>query len=110
LDFTEKTGARSAPIVAGGTGCQAPGLENPIKGKPHVDKLRLHDLRHTCATNLARAGKDIKLIAQYLGHADVKTTARYIHYQDEDLKAAAETLDRSPINSPIRPKVVAVTP
>jgi len=50
-----------------------------IKGKPHVDKLRLHDLRHTCATNLARAGQDIKLIAQYLGRADVKTTARYIH-------------------------------
>ena len=81
-----------------------------IKGKPHVDKLRLHDLRHTCATNLARAGKDIKLIAQYLGHADVKTTARYIHYQDEDLKEAAETLGRSPINTPIRPKVVAVKP
>lgn len=81
-----------------------------ISGKPHVDKLRLHDLRHTCATNLARAGKDIKLIAQYLGHADVKTTARYIHYQDEDLQEAAETLGRSPINSPIRPKVVAVKP
>ena len=81
-----------------------------VKGKPHVDKLRLHDLRHTCATNLARAGKDIKLIAQYLGHADVKTTARYIHYQDEDLKAAAETLGRSPINTPIRPRVLAVKP
>ena len=81
-----------------------------VKGKPHVDKLHLHDLRHTCATNSARAGKDIKLIAKYLGHADAKTAARYIHYQDEDLKAAAETLDRSPINSPIRPKVVAVTP
>jgi hypothetical protein len=26
----EKTGARSAPIVAGVTGCFAPGLENPI--------------------------------------------------------------------------------
>ena len=68
-----------------------------IKGKPHVDKLRLHDLRHTCATNLARAGKDIKLIAQYLGHADVKTTARYIHYQDEDLRAAARTLSMNPM-------------
>ena len=25
------TGARSAPIVAGETGCKAPGMENPIK-------------------------------------------------------------------------------
>jgi integrase len=81
-----------------------------ISGKPHVDKLRLHDLRHTCATNLARAGKDIKLIAQYLGHADVKTTARYIHYQDEDLKEAAEILGRSSINFHNSIKAVRVKP
>jgi len=89
---------------------QPPGLEYPIKRKPHVDKLRLHDLRHTCATNLARGGQDIKLIGQYLGHADVKTTAQYIHSPDEDLKAAAETLGRSPINTPIRPWVLTVMP
>jgi len=64
-------------------------------GKPGVDKLRFHDLRHTAATNLARkAGKDIKFIAQYLGHADVRTSARYIHYSDEDLREGAETLAR----------------
>jgi integrase len=69
-----------------------------LKGKPGVDKLRLHDLRHTAATNLARAGKDIKFIAQYLGHTDVKTSARYIHYSDEDLKEGAEVLVRVPSN------------
>jgi len=69
-----------------------------LKGKPGVDKLRLHDLRHTAATNLARAGKDIKFIAQYLGHKDVKTSARYIHYSDEDLKNGAEVLARVPSN------------
>jgi site-specific recombinase XerD len=58
--------------------------------------------------NLARAGKDIKRIAQYLDHADVKTTARYMHYPDEDLKESAETLGRSPTNTPIRPRVLAV--
>jgi len=47
-----------------------------LKGKPGVDKLRFHDLRHTAATNLARKGKDIKFIAQYLGHSDVRTSAR----------------------------------
>jgi len=57
-----------------------------LYGKPGVDKLRLHDLRHTATTNLARSGKDIKFIAQYLGHKDVKTSARYIHYSDEYLK------------------------
>ena len=81
-----------------------------IKGKAGVDKLRLHDLRHTAATSLARSGKDIKFIAQYLGHRDVKTTARYIHYQDEDLSQGADALANSPINSPIRPKVVSANP
>jgi integrase len=69
-----------------------------INGKPGVDKLRFHDLRHTAATNLARAGKDMKFIAQYLGHADVRTTARYVHYSDEDLKDGAEILAQVPSN------------
>jgi len=64
--------------------------------KPGVDKLRFHDLRHTAATNLARAGNDIKFIAQYLGHTDVKRSARYIQYSDEDLKKGAEALARVP--------------
>jgi integrase len=49
-----------------------------LKGKPGVDRIRFHDLRHTAATNLARSGKDMKFIAQYLGHKDVKTSARYL--------------------------------
>jgi integrase len=69
-----------------------------LKGKPGVDKLRFHDLRHTAATNLARAGKDMKFIAQYLGHTDVRTSARYVHYSDEDLKKGAEVLVRVPLN------------
>jgi len=77
-----------------------------IEGRAGVDKLRFHDLRHTAATNLARkAGKDIKFIAQYLGHSDVKTSARYIHYSDEDLKAGAEALVRVPPNF-TPPKIV----
>ena len=63
-----------------------------FKGKPNVDKIRFHDLRHTAATMLARSGKDIKFIAQYLGHTDVKTSARYIHYDDKDLQKGAENL------------------
>ena len=70
--------------------------ETGFKGKPGVDRIRFHDLRHTAATNLARSGKDMKFIAQYLGHTDVKTSARYIHYSDKDLKEGAETLVRVP--------------
>jgi integrase len=70
-----------------------------LKGKPGVDKLRFHDLRHTAATNLARGGKDIQFIAQYLGHQDVKASVRCIHYRDEDLKDGAELLAQAPPES-----------
>lgn len=67
-----------------------------LSGKPGVDKVRFHDLRHTAATKLARVGKDMKFLAQYLGHSDVRTTARYAHYNDEDLKEGGEILARVP--------------
>ncbi len=67
-----------------------------LGGKPGVDKIRFHDLRHTAATRLAVAGKDMKFIAQYLGHTDVRTSARYVHYSDEDLKRGAEILAEVP--------------
>lgn len=69
-----------------------------LGGTPGVDKIRIHDLRHTVATKLARAGKDAKFIAQMLGHRDVKTTYRYIHHDDEYLKEGAEILARVPSN------------
>jgi len=65
-----------------------------LTGKPWVDKLRIHDLRHTAASNLARYGMNVKHIAEYLGHADTKTTMRYIHATDSDLHKGAEILAR----------------
>lgn len=78
-----------------------------IEGKPGVDKIRFHDLRHTAGTLLARAGKDIKFIAQYLGHSDVRTTTRYVNYSDEDLKKGAEILAQVPSNSTSRKLKIA---
>ena len=93
LFVNPKTGTRFTAIQNSWNGIlKKAGLE----GKPGVDKLRFHDLRHTAATKLARGGKDMKFIAQYLGHSDVRTYARYVHYSDEDLKEGAEILARVP--------------
>ena len=41
--------------------------------------LRFHDLRHTFGTRMiARA--DIRRVQEWMGHADVQTTMRYLHY------------------------------
>jgi integrase len=41
--------------------------------------LRLHDLRHTFGTRVI-AYADIRRVQEWMGHADVQTTMRYLHY------------------------------
>jgi site-specific recombinase XerD len=50
-------------------------------------------LRHTVATRLAREpGRDLALVADILGHADLKTTRHYVRSDLEDRRAALEDL------------------
>lgn len=43
-----------------------------------LDRITLHEARHTYASFLMAAGYNLKQIQEYLGHADLATTARYI--------------------------------
>lgn len=55
--------------------------------------VHLHTFRHTCASMLFEAGKDIRQVAGWLGHADPAFTLRtYVHLMDEGL-GAADVLD-----------------
>jgi integrase len=44
-------------------------------------KLSFHDLRHTFASLLARAGEPVTVIQAEAGHADLRTTERYMHHR-----------------------------
>jgi len=53
-----------------------------------------HGLRHTLVTRLVRdQGHDLVLVADLLGHCDVKTTARYARSTSNDQRAALEEAD-----------------
>src|SRR5487761_2620122 len=53
--------------------------------------LRFHDLRHTFGTRVI-AHADIRRVQEWMGHADIQTTMRYLHYapRAEDAQLVAE--------------------
>jgi integrase len=65
--------------------------------------LRFHDLRHTFGTR-AIAKADILRVKEWMGHADVATTMRYLHYvprpEDARLIAAAFEIAPQPFAAP----------
>jgi integrase len=55
--------------------------------------LRFHDLRHTFGTRMI-AKADIRRVQEWMGHADIQTTMRYLHYapRADDAALVAEAL------------------
>jgi integrase len=54
-------------------------------------RLRFHDLRHTFGTRMI-AKADIRRVQEWMGHADIQTTMKYLHYspRPEDARLVAE--------------------
>ena len=63
--------------------------------KPHAKALEisqvptfvLYDLRHTCLTRWAKV-MDPFTLKKLAGHTDLGTTIRYVHLNDDDVRAA----------------------
>ena len=64
-----------------------------------------HTLRHTAATWLRQELGDARLVAEYLGHADLSTVARYAHVDRDELFDAAGRLEQlaTPRDEPAAP-------
>jgi integrase len=55
-----------------------------------IEGLRVHDLRHSYASQLVSGGASLPLIGALLGHSNPTTTARYAHLMRDPLKEATE--------------------
>lgn len=55
-----------------------------------IKGLRIHDLRHSFASQLASGGASLPLIGALLGHSNPATTARYAHLFQDPQRAAVE--------------------
>jgi integrase len=55
-----------------------------------ITGLRVHDLRHSFASQLVSGGASLPLIGALLGHSNPSTTARYAHMFSDPQRAAVE--------------------
>lgn len=74
-----------------------------IRVRAKLEKLRLHDLRHSFATISTAGGSSLFLVGKVLGHAQTRTTEKYTHTDLDPVKAVAERTSRS-IQSAMDPK------
>ncbi len=58
------------------------------------ERLHLHSLRHSFASNLVQAGVSLYVVKEILGHEDLSTTQIYSHLQKENLISAVKVLDQ----------------
>ncbi|WP_210357620.1 tyrosine-type recombinase/integrase [Sphingomonas beigongshangi] len=55
-----------------------------------VESFRFHDLRHTRGTRILRATGNLKAAQRALAHKSIKTTLRYAHATDDDVRQALD--------------------
>lgn len=72
------------------------GFEKAVRDAGLKD-FRFHDLRHTHGTALARKSGALVTMHQ-LGHADLRTSLRYIHTAEQDVKDAVDQFPAIPID------------
>lgn len=81
-------------VIAGKVdGKYATDLQHPwqrIRKRAELAGVRIHDLRHTYASNAVSSGMPIQMVGRLLGHTQLQTTMRYAHLADNPVKQAAE--------------------
>ncbi|MDD2582218.1 MAG: tyrosine-type recombinase/integrase [Desulfuromonadaceae bacterium] len=63
---------------------------NTTRKNAGLPEVRMHDLRHSMASNLVNSGRSILEVSKILGHSQLKTSQRYAHLSNETLLAAVD--------------------
>ena len=71
------------------------GLWHRARREAGIEDVRLHDLRHTVASQAVARGVPLPTVARMLGHTQTTMTLRYAHVGDREVEAAAERVGAS---------------
>lgn len=66
-----------------------------ILEKANLSDVRIHDLRHTFASQAVMGGTPLAIMSKLLGHSNIATTMRYAHLADSELKNATDDIASS---------------
>ena len=91
---------RLGPYVVPGDKSEKPrsDLKRPwqaVAKRAGLERVRLHDLRHTYASFGAGSGLGLPIIGKLLGHTQASTTERYAHLDNDPLRRASEAIGGS---------------
>jgi integrase len=64
---------------------------NPLRAEAALPGLRIHDLRHSFASEAINAGASLFLTGSVLGHRQPATTQRYAHLQSSPVRNLASS-------------------
>ena len=85
----------------------AAGLDEILDGgrrRAGLAHATCHQLRHTCLTQLRKAGMTLEAVQAQAGHASIESTRIYLHLGDDWLasqyRRAAEAIDAQAVNGP----------
>jgi integrase/recombinase XerC len=96
LFVSERGGRLSNSSISGGL--------SRLVHRSGLDRITLHQFRHTCASDLLEAGLHVAQVQAILGHQSIGTTVRYLQVSDPQ---RAEAVRRHPINSILLTKGVS---
>lgn len=63
---------------------------NTARKQAGLPEVRMHDLRHSMASNMVNSGRSIYEVAKVLGHTQIKTASRYSHLSQATLLDAVD--------------------
>ena len=72
------------------------GIVRRLAGIPDV---RLHDLRHSVASDAIMNGVPLEVVGKMLGHRNYRTTQRYAHIADQVLREAVNLTSRTIVDA-----------